>query len=260
MLPCSSSRTSARTIERPVPVARVVDARALVRDREHDVAVSLRELDRHRARAVLERVLQQLAEDERERRRAVAGERHRLEPRLDTSRPPTRPCTSIARSRSISSAISTSSSRCSVSTSCTAAIARMRFTECSSASRGVDVVRARLQAQQRRDGLQVVLHAMVDLLREHAAHDGPAVLERNGRVVRDRLEQRAVVVGERRVAIGDELADLAALPAERRAHGVLARARPPATRSRPSSSTSAAPVACTASIVVFTIASSDSSR
>ena len=47
--------------------------------------------------------------------------------------------------------------------------------------------RPRLQSQQRRDRLQVVLHAMVDLLREHAAHDGTAVLECDGRMMRDRL-------------------------------------------------------------------------
>ena len=124
----------------------------------------------------------------------------------------------------------------------------------------VDVLRARLQAQQRRDGLQVVLHAMVDLLREHAAHDGAAVLERDRGVVRDRLEQRAVVVGERRVAIGDELADLARASSAAACAPRACPARPSGHAIRPSSSTSAAPVACTASIVVFTIASSDSSR
>src|SRR3954469_10786666 len=65
---------------------------------------------------------------------------------------------------------------------------------------------------------------MVDLLREHASHDGTSVLERDRRMVRDRLEQRAVLVGERRIAVGDELADLAALPAQRRTHGMLAGA------------------------------------
>jgi hypothetical protein len=88
----------------------------------------------------------------------------------------------------------------------------------------VDVVRARLQAEQRRNGLQVVLDAMVDLLGEDAAHDSAPVLERNGGVMRDRLEQGAFVVRERRVAVGDELADHATLPAERRAHVVRAGA------------------------------------
>ena len=48
------------------------------------------------------------------------------------------------------------------------------------------------------------------------------MLERDGRVVGDRREQRAVLVGERRVAVADELADLAALPAQRQPHRVLA--------------------------------------
>ena len=56
---------------------------AVVRDREHDVAVPPRELDPHRRAAVLERVLEELAEDERERGRAVAGQRDRLELGLD---------------------------------------------------------------------------------------------------------------------------------------------------------------------------------
>ena len=87
----------------------------------------------------------------------------------------------------------------------------------------VDVLRARLQPQQRGDRLQVVLDAVVDLLREHAAHHRPPVLERDRRVVRDRLEQRLVVGRERRVAVADELADLPPLPAQRHAHGVRAR-------------------------------------
>jgi hypothetical protein len=74
----------------------------------------------------------------------------------------------------------------------------MRLTECSSASRGSTP----------------------------SPHDGAAVLERDSGVMGDRLEQRAVVVGERRVAIGDELADHAALPAQRRAHRMLAGAAP----------------------------------
>ena len=88
----------------------------------------------------------------------------------------------------------------------------------------VDSLGVRLQAEERGDGLEVVLDAVVDLLREHAAHHRAPVLERDGGVVRDRLEQRALLVGERRIAIGDELADLAALPPELRADGVLAGA------------------------------------
>ena len=50
----------------------------------------------------------------------------------------------------------------------------------------------RLQPQERRNRLQVVLDAVVDLLGEHAAHDRAAVLERHRRVVRDRREERAL--------------------------------------------------------------------
>src|SRR5205814_832727 len=50
-----------------------------VGDREHDVAVPLCKLDPHRTGPVLERVLEQLTEDERERGCATAGERDRLE-------------------------------------------------------------------------------------------------------------------------------------------------------------------------------------
>ena len=53
---------------------------------------------------------------------------------------------------------------------------------------------ARLQAEQGRDGLQVVLDAVVDLLGEHAAHDRAAVLERDRGLLRDRGEQLPVVV------------------------------------------------------------------
>src|SRR5439155_1479953 len=100
---------------------------------------------------------------------------------------------------------------------------------------------------------------MMDLLRKHAAHDGAPMLERHRRVVRDRHEQRSFLIRERRVAVADELADLAPLPAQRKPYVVR-----PGAPFRPGdvavSSTSAAPVAPTASIVVFTIASTDSSR
>ena len=124
----------------------------------------------------------------------------------------------------------------------------------------IDAVgRARLEPEQRRDGLQVVLDAVVDLLGEHAAHHRAPVLERDRGMVGDRDEQRALVVGERRVAVADELADLA--PRQRSGRRTAyAPARPSGQAIFPSSSTSAAPVAPTASIVVFTIASSDSSR
>src|SRR5262245_50783947 len=65
------------------PAGRTAQPEPVVRDREHHVAVPLREPDADAVAAVLERVLEQLAEDERERRRAVAGERHLLELRVD---------------------------------------------------------------------------------------------------------------------------------------------------------------------------------
>ncbi len=74
----------------------------------------------------------------------------------------------------------------------------------------------RLEAEQRRHGLQVVLDPVMDLLGEHAAHHCAAVLERDRSLLGDRGEQLAVVLRERRAAVGDELADLAAAPAKRR--------------------------------------------
>ena len=56
-----------------------IDAASVVGNREHDVAVPAQELDADLVPAVLERVLEQLAEDERQRGRARSGERHRLE-------------------------------------------------------------------------------------------------------------------------------------------------------------------------------------
>ena len=98
----------------------------------------------------------------------------------------------------------------------------MRLTESSSALRGsTSPGPARLQAEERGDGLQVVLDAVVDLLGEHAAHHGASVLERDRRVARDRREQRPLRARERRVAVADELADLPALPAQREPHGVF---------------------------------------
>ena len=124
---------------------------------------------------------------------------------------------------------------------------------------GVDLLRPRLEPQQGRDGLEVVLDPVVDLLGEHPAQDRPAVLERDGGVVGDRLQERPVLVRERRVPIADQLADLPPLPAQRQAQA-WAPARPSGQAILPSSSTSAAPVACSDSIVVRTIACRDSSR
>ena len=97
-LPRSSSRTRARTMDRPVPLD-PPPGRAVVADREHHLAVSARELDVHRVAAVLERVLEELAEDERQRRRAAARQRDGLERRLHALRVPARLCTSMARNR-----------------------------------------------------------------------------------------------------------------------------------------------------------------
>jgi hypothetical protein len=77
----------------------------------------------------------------------------------------------------------------------------------------IDPLGARLEPQQRRHRLEVVLDAMVDLLGEHAAHHRPPVLQRDGSVVRDRRQQGALLIRERRVPVADELADLAPLPA-----------------------------------------------
>ncbi len=89
---------------------------------------------------------------------------------------------------------------------------------------GIDPLGARLQPKQRGHGLEVVLDPVVDLLGEHAAQRHPAVLERNGRLVGDRLEEAVVFGGERHVAIDDELADLVPLPPQRHPDGVSARA------------------------------------
>ena len=62
---------------------------------------------------------------------------------------------------------------------------------------------------------------MVNLLGEDPAHDRAPVLERDRGVVRDGLQELAIVVGERRVAVADELADLTALPAQRQPNCVL---------------------------------------
>ena len=124
----------------------------------------------------------------------------------------------------------------------------------------IDPFGARLQPEQRGDGLQVVLDAMMDLLSEDTAKRHPPVLERHRRLVRDRIEQLAVVVGERGVAVDDELTDLRVRASAGASRTACAPARPSGQAMRPSSSTTAAPVARSDSTVVCTIASSDSSR
>ena len=130
----------------------------------------------------------------------------------------------MARSLSTSSSSWTSSSRCSVRTSWTAAIARIRLTESPSAFCGSTFAGSRLEPQQRGHGLQVVLDPVVDLLSEDPTKRHAAVLERHGGLARDRLEQLAIVVRERRVAIDHELADRPAAPAQRQSDGLRAGA------------------------------------
>src|SRR5581483_6433970 len=69
---------------KPRPLRRAGgDPAAVVRDREHDLAVATAEVDVDAPAAVLERVAEELGEDERERGRAMAGEEHRLELLVD---------------------------------------------------------------------------------------------------------------------------------------------------------------------------------
>src|SRR5436190_22734539 len=60
-----------------------VDAAAVVGDREDDLAVVAVQVDVDVAAAVLERIPEQLREDERERRRAMPREQHGLERLVD---------------------------------------------------------------------------------------------------------------------------------------------------------------------------------
>ena len=99
----------------------------------------------------------------------------------------------------------------------------MRFTESPSAFLGSTPFGACLQPEQGGDGLQVVLDPVMDLLSKDPAKSHPAVLERHRRLVRDRIEQLAIVVVERGVAIDDELADLASAPAQGQSNRVLSR-------------------------------------
>ena len=198
---------------------------AVVGDREHDRAVAQRELDAHRVAAVLERVLEQLAEDERERRRTVAGERDLLELGLDV----------LARADALHEHRAQPLDQLAELDVVLAPLGQ-HLVHGGDREDPVDRVverlprvdhhvrAARLQAEQRGDRLQVVLDAVVDLLGEHAAHDRAPVLERHRRLVRDRGEQRGLLLGERRVAVADELADLPALPAQRQPDRVLAGA------------------------------------
>ena len=118
--------------------------------------------------------------------------------------------------------------------------------------------RAGLEPQERRDGLEVVLDPVVDLLSEDAAQDRPAVLERHRGVVRDRGEElcSSAVNGVSR----SQTSSPTRRPSSEAAGDRMPAGAPLGPRDLPVLETSAAPVAPTASIVVRTIAPSDSSR
>ena len=199
------------------------DARAVVGDRQHDLAVPARELDADPVAAVLERVLQQL---EKTSASAVARA-----PGSDTgsssavtSLPPPTPCTSIARRRSIRSASSTSSSRRSVSSSCTAAIARMRLTECSSASRG-SIASADRACSRSSDATVCRLFFTrwwISWASTPRSTARPCSSATAACVAIDASSSRSASVNGP-VAVGDELADLPAAPAQRLADRVRRR-------------------------------------
>ena len=222
--PCSSSRTSARTIESPVPSRPAVQPAPVVGDGEQDVAVPPRELDADGCPAVLEGVLEELAEDEGERGGAVASERDRLQLGLDLLRRPealhehrAQPVDQLRELHVVLAVLGEHLVDGGDREDAVHGVVQ-RLTR-------IDRVGApRLQPEERRDRLQVVLDSVVDLLGEHAAHDRAPVLERDRGVVRDRREERALLLGERRVAVADQLSDLAALPPERQPDGVLPRA------------------------------------
>src|SRR5918996_3568219 len=200
----------------PRPSAVAADPAAVVRDREDDLAVLSSEVDRDVLAAVLERVLEELGEHERERSRLLSRQRDlrelgrhllaRDEP-LDEHR--SQPVDELAEVDVV------------------LAMLRQHLVhrgDREDAIHGVlerlariDVLGSRLEPQERGDCLEIVLDAVVDLLGEHTAHDGAPMLEGDSRVVRDRLEQRSLVVRERRVPIADQLADLPPLPAQRQA-------------------------------------------
>jgi hypothetical protein len=206
--------------------------------------------------AVLERVLEQLREDERERGRAVAGARDGLERRVDLA----------ARADALDEHRAQPLEQVG-EVDVVVAPLRQHLVHGRDREDPADrvlerlarvdrAVGTRLEAQQRRDGLQVVLDAMVDLLGEHARITARPCSSATAACARSR-RAAVVVLRERRRAVGDELADCRP-PAQRLADRVRVRT-PPATRScRPRYERG--PVAESASIVVFTIASSDSSR
>ena len=178
-MPRSSPVASVRTICRPSRPAGVgVEARpaapAVVGDRDVQLPAEPVRRDHHLAaaptpslgNAVLDRVEQQLVEHHHQRggdlgrqhaERALAAHRDRATRRR-------RPRSAAVATRSTIPSNSTTSSLDIDSVSCTSAIEATRRTDSSSAVRAAGVLHpAGLQAQQRRHGLQVVLHPVVDL-------------------------------------------------------------------------------------------------
>ncbi len=199
------------------------DSRAVVRDRQHDASASLGERDRDVVAPVLERVLEELGEDERERSRALPGHGHWLERRrhvllrneaLDEHR-----AQSVHELSKIDVVLPMLGEHLVHRRDREDAVDRVlqRLAR-------IDVIGTRLEPEQGGDRLQVVLDPVVDLLGEDATHDRSPVLEGDCRVVGDGLEQRLLVLGERRVAVADELADLPPLPAQRHPGRIRARA------------------------------------
>src|SRR6266511_3309518 len=198
---------------------------------------------------------------EKTRARAVAREPASWTGSSDasTALPDPRPWTSIARRRSRSSASSTSSSRRSISTSCTAAIARMRFTESSSARRG-----SKSAARDCRRRSEATVCRLFFTRWWISCATTPRMTARpcsSATAACDAIDASSAssssLNGVSRSQTSSPICRRFQRSGNRTAY---VPERPSGHAIFPSSSTSAAPVACTAAIVVFTIASSDSSR
>ena len=260
-MPRSSSRTSARTIDSPVPAgAPSRTPGAVVGDREHDVAVAARELDADLLAAVLERVLQQLGEHERERCRARAGKLDRLELRR---RPPCRRRRPARASRAAgrsgrrdrrprrgarSAARAPRRSRGSGSPSARAPRAGRSSPTTRACRRSSDATVCRLFFTR-----WWISCASTPRITARPCSSATAAC-----VAIDASSSRSPSLnGDSRSATSSPICR----PRQRSGwRTACVDATPSGHAMRPSSSTSAAPVASSASIVVLTIASSDSSR
>ena len=225
---CRRARASPELVtnERPNdrkagPLGRLVgDPPAVVGDLEHRLAVRSDQHDADVMPAVLERIAEQLGEDERQSGGAIPCQAHRLElGRHLAARPDPlhehRP-EPVEELREIDVLVPLLGQHLVDGRDREDPVDRVH-----QRLPRIDVLGiARLQPQQRRDRLQVVLDAMVDLLGEHTAHDGAPVLERDGCLLRDRAEQLAVGLGERGRPVRDELPDLPAAPPQRLADRV----------------------------------------